>query len=120
MGVLATVGGAAEFALAARGGAPVLGFVWPAALGIVGGMFVAHTQHGTHAAVDRALRYHRVLGGTLIAAALSALLDVLSPAAFWTYLWPLIVLLAASLLISYREPEGAWEGPEERHAAHEG
>lgn len=84
-------------------------YAWPGVLVLIGGMFVFHAQHGSHEAVARAVRFHRLLGAVLIAAGLLAGSHALWRRLSLAYLWPLVLLLAAVLLIVYREPEGAWE-----------
>src|SRR5262245_1585534 len=68
-GLLLAAGGAE---LAVVLGAPTgLGYVWPAVLAVIGVMFTLHTQHGDHAAMAKAIRFHRVLGATIILAGMA-------------------------------------------------
>jgi hypothetical protein len=87
-----------------RGG----GYVWPAALLVIGVLFLTHTQHGR--AVARAVLLHRILGITMIGAGLLRAIEVGTGAGVFAFLWPLALLAAAAQLIVYREPEGAFEG----------
>jgi hypothetical protein len=90
------------------------GYIWPAALLIIGVLFLTHTQHGR--AVARAVLLHRVLGITLIGAGLLRAIEVGTGAGVFAFLWPLALLAAAAQLIVYREPEGAFE--EGGHGGH--
>jgi len=108
-------------AVAAAGAAELLqsrssawAYVWPAALLIVGILFLTHAQHGTGAAVERAVWKHRWLGATLMGAGLLRFIEIIGGVVLW---WPLILLAAAVQLVLYREPAGAFEG--ERHIPNE-
>lgn len=92
-----------------RGSYPAWGCVWPAATLLIGGLFIVHEQHGTSEAAARAVRQHRLLGITLIAAGLLRVMELIAGADFFGILWPLVLLAAAAQLILYREPEGAYE-----------
>lgn len=56
----------------------------------------------------------RLLGAVLILVGILRSLEVLS-AALPAYLWAVTLLVASGLLITYREPEGAYEKPHEAH-----
>lgn len=88
------------------------GFVWPVALGTIGVLFLVHEQHGTAEAVAIAIRVHRYLGISFLAAGtLSAIGASRSQSSRWIKLATAAALLVtASLLIAYREPPGAYEG----------
>ena len=88
---------------------PLLRYVWPAAIILTGGLFFFHAQHGTSEAAAKAVRQHRFLGSTLIAAGTLNLVEILSGSRFAAILWPIALLIAAVLLLLYREPEGAYE-----------
>lgn len=109
MGVLITLGGAAEYAWA-RGGSLVWAYPWPLVLVIIAVMFIRHAQHGTHEAMEQSVRFHRILGITLVAAGLFAGSHALGASRATAYLWPLALLAAAAQLVAYREPAGAFEG----------
>ncbi len=91
-----------------------LRFVWPITLLVVGYLFTAHTQHGTSDAVARAVRAHRLLGGTLILAGVARGITVATgpggglPSASWI----ILLFLAAVQFLIYREPEGAFAAAE--------
>ena len=112
----ALLAGAAELLQSAM---PVLDYVWPAALMLIGGLFFFHAQHGTSEASVKALRQHRVLGITLIVAGLLRLIEISRGAELAGILWPLTLLIAAAQLLLYREPESAYEG-ELTHMGHGG
>jgi hypothetical protein len=87
------------------------GFAWPAALAAIGVLFLVHQQHGTADAVATAVRVHRYLGATfMVASVLSAVTASRPRPSRWITLATAATLLAtASLLIAYREPQGAYE-----------
>ena len=119
--VLVLIGGASEaFALAGQHRGRIWRLAWPAALLIVGGMFVVHQQHGTTDAVARATLLHRVLGSALIVAGLVAATNVLRPihSRPLAMIWPLALLAASIMLLIYREPEGAYHGSQQHEARH--
>jgi len=92
-----------------RGSNPALAYVWPAALLMIGVLFLTHPQHGTGEAVVRAVRQHRVLGTTAIIAGLLRAAEFGTGTTLFAVLWPLALLGAAAQLLLYREPEGAFE-----------
>lgn len=98
---------------------PVLRYVWPAAIILTGGLFFFHAQHGTSEAAAKAVRQHRFLGSTLMAAGLLDLVEIFNGSRFAAILWPIVLLIAAVQLLLYREPEGAYEGGAE-HGGHAG
>ena len=89
---------------------PILSYIWPAALMLIGVLFFFHAQHGTSEAAIKAVRQHRALGITLIVAGLLRLIETSSGAELAGILWSLTLLIAAVQLLFYREPEGAYEG----------
>ncbi len=110
IGILLTIGAAVEFARTSTNSpSALLRLAWPLALLLIGVMFVRHTQHGTGQAVGQARRFHTLLGWTLVAAALLSAAAAFSPAAAAGPASALALLAAAVLLLSYREPAGAWE-----------
>lgn len=94
-------------------------YVWPAALVLVGGLFLFHAQHGTSDAAARAVRQHRILGITIIVAGLLRLIEIIGGGRVTAILWPFALLIAAAQLLLYREPEGAYES-EAGHGGHPG
>ncbi len=103
-------------AIAAAGAAELVGggslagaYVWPAAMLLIGILFLTHPQHGTGEAVAKAVRQHRILGLTAILAGLLRAGEAATGTKLFAILWPLALLAAAAQLIVYREPEGAYE-----------
>lgn len=84
-------------------------FVLPIALGIIGILFLTHPQHGTSEAVLQAALIHKYLGSVLVLSGVFRALEMLWYNRKWlAYPWLLFLAIAAVLLISYREPEGAY------------
>lgn len=85
-------------------------FVSPGALVMIGVVFLAHIQYGTPEAVAEAVTKHRYLGGLIILAGLVKAAEALWLQKFkWlAFPWVILLLMTAALLISYREPEGAF------------
>ncbi len=110
MAVVLVVSGVAEM-VAQSANVQWLGLVWPAGLAVIGVMFMVHTQHGTSLAARRAVFGHRILGVSLVAAAIARAAQVIleESSGLWAYLWVIILLLVAIQLIVYREPTGAYE-----------
>jgi len=115
--IMAAAVGLAGVAELAGGGRPPLAFAWPAALALIGTLFLTHAQHGTGEAMAQAVRRHRWIGATAITAGVLRLLSVLQPEGTWDVWWPIAVLAVAAQLLRYREPEGAYEAP---HGTHHG
>ncbi len=92
-----------------RGRGLGLDYVWPGATILIGVMFLIHEQHGTSIAAAKAVRQHRILGFTVIAAGLLRAGEVGTGASLLAMFWPLVLLAAATQLILYREPEGAYQ-----------
>ena len=114
----AAVGLAGVAELLARGRSP-FGFAWPAALALIGTLFLTHAQHGTGEAMGRAVRRHRWIGATAMAAGVLRLLSVIQLGGVSGRWWPIAVLAVATQLLLYRVPEGAFEAPDtSRHKAH--
>lgn len=110
--VLVCIGSAVELlVLAGRLRARAWRLVWPAAVALVGWLFIMHPQHGTSDAVGRATLVHRVLGSTLLITAALAAANALRvrTARALAVAWPTFLLIAAILLVVYREPEGAYD-----------
>ncbi len=110
MGVLLLLAGAAEVGGLAFG-FRWLQYGWPIALVVIGILFGVHTQQGSSEALAASIRYHRFLGGILAAAGLARASVVLT-GNFGGVLglgWIVLAILAALLLLLYREPAGAYE-----------
>jgi hypothetical protein len=115
------IGGLAEL-IRLRGIFPSLsGLVMPVMLGLIGYLFISHTQHGTAEAVAKAILAHRLLGVTLILAGLMRAIMVASSTASIVVglAWTLLLLAAAIQLVLYREPEGAYSVQSNHDHAHD-
>ena len=99
---------------------PWLGVIWPAAMLLIGSLFLFHAQHGTSEAAVKAVRVHRILGITIVAAGLLGVAELITGAEVFAILWPVVLIAAAVQLLIYREPKGAYEdGPgHEDHGEH--
>jgi len=106
--ILVLIAGIAEI-VGANAGVPILGYIWPIALMIIGTLFMIHTQHGHGEAVHQAVFRHRLLGMTMIVAGLLRLLEIILPSNVLAILWPVALLIAAFQLLIYREPAGAFD-----------
>lgn len=111
IGLLLLLGGGVE---AGRASEPLRRtswhLVWPAALGVIGILFVAHTQHGAHEAVMWSMWFHQALGGVFVAAGLLRAADTFAGNVRWPrYGYASLLLVLTAMLISYREPPGASE-----------
>ena len=86
-------------------------WTWPVMLLVLAALLATHTEYGTPEAVRWAERQH-VYQGLVVAAAGVCFAAVRA----WSRRWraievtgPLILLVGAALLVSYREPPGAYE-----------
>lgn len=75
----------------------------------VGQMFLMHQQHGTDEAAARSKRRHEVLGKTVVAAATAGALGDLTRRRSMRALAGGLMVAAGVQLVTYREPEGAYE-----------
>lgn len=86
-------------------------FIWPGVLVTIGYLFLTHPQHGTAQAQAYTIPFHTTLGIVLM------LTGVLKAAeTFWsqrhkliTYGWIIFLFIASVMLITYNEPEGAYQ-----------
>ncbi len=82
-------------------------------------MFLAHEQHGTSWAAKRARARHKALGKTILAAALAQVVRDLTDSQ-WIRATGGTLLIAAGLqLLTYREPEGAFEATDRAALGHQ-
>lgn len=86
-------------------------FVSPAALVIIGAVFFVHTEYGTPEAVAEAARKHAYMGLAILLAGIFKAAEVLwvRKLPWIVFAWIAMLFVAAFLLISYREPPGAYE-----------
>ena len=78
-------------------------------VGVVGQMFLSHEQHGTDEAAARAKERHDLLGKTILT---GAVVGALGDVTRWRWARALsgAAMVGAGLqLLTYREPEGAYE-----------
>ena len=112
MALLLLAGGFAEVLLRGKKRRSKLWhFVAPTALALIGAMFLVHTEYGTPDAVAEATRKHVYLGSEIILAGLSKAAQVLWERKFrWlAFPWIVFLFLAALMLLTYREPPGAYK-----------
>jgi len=86
-------------------------FVLSVALLLIGILLLFHTEYGTPEAIAEAARKHAFLGFVIILAGLFKAAEVQWRRRFRWLAFPWIVLLfmAALMLITYREPQGAYK-----------
>lgn len=111
MAVLLLVAGLAEVLLRTKKSrAAIWKFVAPIALATIGVLFFVHTEYGTPEAVTEAARKHDYMGSAILLGGLFKGADVLWRKRFaWlAFPWIAMLLVAAVLLMTYREPRGAY------------
>jgi hypothetical protein len=106
LGVLVAAGAIAEAAGSAA--------FFALALAAAGALFIVHPQHGTDEAAREARRAHVWLGSFLVLAAIGRAFAI-TQASWLAAAWAIPLLLAALVLIRYREPAGAYENAGHRH-----
>ena len=121
MAVLLLVAGLAEVLLRTKKSrAAIWKFVAPIALATIGVLFFVHTEYGTPEAVTEAARKHNYMGSAILLGGLFKGADVLWRKRFaWlAFPWIAMLLVASVLLITYREPPGAYRrsGPSARNS----
>lgn len=116
MAFLLCLAGLSEI-LAKKYKASLLLYVWPIALSIIGIMFLVHEQHGTSEAVKRAQTIHIYLGISLILVSIVVTVGRITAGKYrWpAYVWPGLLLATSILLLTYREPGGAYRKPGNTH-----
>lgn len=75
----------------------------------VGQMFMVHEQHGTDEAAARSKRRHELLGKTIVGAAVASAVGDLTGWRWARAAGGATMIGAGLQLLSYREPEGAYE-----------
>lgn len=111
MAVLLLTAGFAEVLLRTKKSrAAVWKFVSPMALAMIGVMFFVHTEYGTPDAIAEAARKHVYMGLAIFLAGLFKIAEILWRGRFgWlAFPWIAMLLVAALLLLTYREPAGAY------------
>ncbi len=91
--------------------AKAFGLAFPIALVIIGLMFLFHPQHGSHEAMMQSMRYHTWLGSVIILTGLLRGTEVLAGVKqpWLRYAWLVPLLITSMMLITYSEPEGAYQ-----------
>lgn len=115
MAVLLLAAGLAEVLLRTRQSrAAAWKFVSPIALAIIGVMFFVHTEYGTPEAIAEAARKHAYMGFAILLAGLFKAAEILwiKRLVWLAFPWIAMLLVAALLLITYREPPGAYRATE--------
>lgn len=111
MAGLLVLAGAAEIAAEAK---IVQGRVWnlitPGALVAIGLVLFVHTEYGTAEAIAESVLAHRYQGGLVILVGVFKAAEVLwqQRIKWLAYPWIILLFITAVLLISYREPHGAY------------
>ncbi len=110
MAVLMVIAGLGEIIRVRRPGSPWK-FALPTALFAIGILFLTHPQHGTSEAVMRASSIHTYLGSVLVLSGVLRGMEMVwgSRYKLLSFLWLFFLIIAATLLISYREPQGAYQ-----------
>ena len=111
MAVLLLVAGLAEMLLrTSQSRKAAWKFVSPVALAIIGVVFFVHTEYGTPEAIAEAARKHAYMGFAILLAGLFKAPEILwiNRFAWLAFPWIAMLLVAALLLITYREPPGAY------------
>lgn len=85
--------------------------VWPGILIVIGYMFLTHPQHGTEEARAYSLMFHTILGSVILFAGLLKATAVMWSQKYkWlAHGWIVFLLITAVMLITYNEPEGAYQ-----------
>jgi peptidoglycan/LPS O-acetylase OafA/YrhL len=85
--------------------------VSPVALVLIGILLLFHTEYGTPEAIVEAARNHALLGFVIILAGLFKAVEVRwgRELKWLAFPWIVMLLISALMLISYREPEGAYK-----------
>jgi hypothetical protein len=89
-------------------------FIAPGALLAIGITLLFHAQYGTPEAVAEAMRKHHYQGVTVILVGLFRIAELIwrRSQKWLAYPWIILLFIAAGLLISYREPWGAYRNPD--------
>jgi hypothetical protein len=111
MAILLVIAGAAELAVRSKTVEErPWKFVPPGALLVIGITLLCHTQYGTPEAVAESMRKHHYQGISVILVGLFRVVDIRwrRRNKWLAYPWIVFLFVAAALLITYREPWGAY------------
>ena len=116
MALFLVLAGTAEIASEAN---LVEGKIWrlitPAALLAIGAVLLVHTEYGTPPAIDESVAQHRYQGALVILVGVFKAAAVIWPRVKWlAYPWIILLFITAVLLLTYREPYGAYRTRYER------
>lgn len=97
-------------------------FVWSGVLLIIGYMFLTHPQHGTAEARAYTVPFHTTLGLVLLVTGTLKAAEVIwgSKYKLITYGWILFLFITSIMLITYNEPEGAYQMDSSVQQQHQG
>lgn len=86
-------------------------FIFPGVLAIIGYLFLTHPQNGTSEAQAYTIPFHTALGVVLLlAGSLKAVANSWSNIHPWIkYAWIMFIFIASLMLITYSEPEDAYQ-----------
>ena len=115
MAFLLVVAGAAELAVRSnKVHVRFWKFVAPSALLVIGVTLLFHTQYGTAEAMAVSMRKHHYQGVTVIFVGFFKFAELLwqRTQSWLAYPWIVVLLIASALLITYREPWGAYRNPD--------
>lgn len=84
---------------------------FPTALAVIGVLFMIHDQHGTAEAMHASIIFHRYLGSALILSGILKAVAVIFGERYKKlhYIWIVFLAITSILLVTYREPEGAYQ-----------
>ncbi len=96
-------------------------FMFPAVLVIIGILFMIHNQHGTAEAIHESVIFHRYLGTTLILSGVAKAAEVVWRDRYKkiVYVWMFFMLITTVMLVTYREPDGAYNADYSETQQHE-
>lgn len=88
----------------------ILKLVTPAALVGIGIVLLLHTEYGTQEAIAESVTNHRYQGSLVILVGIAKAAEALwqRNVRWLAYPWIILLIITAALLISYREPPGAY------------
>lgn len=94
-----------------RGGKQWLLYIFPAVIFLIGTIFFFHQQLGIVVSIRDSMNWHMFFGAMLVIGATFRLLDILffeEKKLFFT-IWIIAILIGAGMLMTYKEPQGAYQ-----------
>ncbi len=112
IGIFLVVAGIAEW-IRTRDGKQWLSFVVPAVMFLIGTIFFFHQQLGVVFSVRESMNWHMFLGAMPVIAATFRALDLLffEEKKWFFAVWIVAMLFGAGMIMTYEEPEGAYQLP---------